>query len=92
MSKYIFVTNIFEYLNIRIYSSHSGVVLWYEIFLTVTYIMVQCIVTVVFNVQTLVGGILFTVFYFVVQSAVQCLVQCTMQRTAHCIKQCSGAR
>ena len=27
MSKYIFVTNIFEYSNIRIYSSHSGPVL-----------------------------------------------------------------
>ena len=25
MSEYIFVTNIFEYSNIRIYSSHSGV-------------------------------------------------------------------
>ena len=24
MSEYIFVTNIFEYSNIRIYSSHSG--------------------------------------------------------------------
>ena len=24
MSEYIFVTNIFEYLNIRIYSSHSA--------------------------------------------------------------------
>ena len=34
--------------------------------------MVQCIITVLCNVHTLVGGILYTVFYFMMQCSVQC--------------------
>ena len=34
--------------------------------------MVQCIITVLCNVHTLVGGIFYTVFYFIMQCSVQC--------------------